>query len=173
MPWGNTGYCFSWHLEKFKKQWHFEIYHGSPEMGNHIMCNIWKTADRKAKQMKIWESRSSHRNSICRVIFRSGHLRSVWGPVHFATFPKVRYLKAGHYILVDPTVFIQVKKKNLQKVCFRRKYRLLHFLAICQVYGTLKTINLPQLDSQYPYIYVGFIWQKAKQIVKVPGPSVC
>ena len=54
------------------------------------MWNILKMAGRRAKLMKIGDSRKS----ICRVLFGSGDLSSVWGhSVHFCKISNVKIFK--------------------------------------------------------------------------------
>ncbi len=52
------------------------------------MCNILKTADRRAKRTKIWDSGTVH---IGRILLMPDSLSLVWGhSVHFAKFPMLR-----------------------------------------------------------------------------------
>ncbi len=77
------------------------------------MCNILKTADRKAKKVKIVTR--GHRNSIFRVLFMSNSLRSIWGhSVYFANFRCYDFQKSTAL-----TVFIRFQPNFLQKECHR------------------------------------------------------
>ncbi len=92
------------------------------------MWNILKTADRRAKQMKF--GTRGPKKSICRVIFGSGHLSSVWGhSVHFAIFPMLRFSK-GHC----PHGFRPISTNFYGQHGNQGGIQLLHFLAICQKY---------------------------------------
>ncbi len=61
-------------------------------MGNPKMCNILKTADRRAKWMKIWHLGTTV--YICRVLLMPESLSLVWvHSVQFVKLPSLRFSK--------------------------------------------------------------------------------
>ncbi len=109
----------------FQILWNFEIWHGS--QWEIIKCGIsWKRLIVEQNEWKF--GTRGPRKCICRLLFRSGHLSSVWGhSVHFAKFPMLKFQKA-----TAPTVFIQFQPNFMESMVIREEYRLLPFLAICQ-----------------------------------------
>ncbi len=72
LPCGNTDYYFSWQSGKFEKfRGTVKNFNGN-QGGNPKICNILKTADRRAELMKIWAQ--SVGNCICWVLFISDSL---------------------------------------------------------------------------------------------------
>ncbi len=68
------------------------------------------------------------RNSICRVLFGSGHFTSFWGhSLLFAKFPIFRFQKVA-----APAVLIQLQPNFVESMENMVEYGLLPFLAICQ-----------------------------------------
>ncbi len=93
------------------------------------------------------------RNSMCRVLFGSGHLSSVWGhSVHFVIFRMLRFSK-GFYC---PS-FHRISTKLYGKHGNQEKIQAITFLAICQilkVYGTLKISYLSYIASIHKSVLV-------------------
>ncbi len=82
---------------------------------------------------------------VCRVLFGSGHLSSVWGhSVHFAKFSMLRYSKG--YTSCSHSQFHPTSTKPYRKHPFRGKHRLLLFLAICQILKVHCTLNIRYLS---------------------------
>ena len=85
---------------------------------------IWLTVERNGWKFGI----CGPRNSLCRVLFGSGHLSSVWGhSVHFAKFPMLRLSKG--YCSHN---FYSISTKLYRKHGNQGEYMLLAFLALCQ-----------------------------------------
>ena len=79
------------------------------------MWNISKTADRRAKRTKIWDS-----VHVCRVLLMAESLSLAWGhSVHFAKFPMLRFQKA-----TAPTVFIQFQPNFIVSMLVMKEFRL-------------------------------------------------
>ncbi len=96
---------------------------------------------------------SGPRNSLCRVIFGSGHLSSVWGhSVHFAKFPMLRFSKGYCCPSFHPN-----STKHYWKQGNQGRIQAITILAICQiikVYGTLKISYLSYIASIHKSILV-------------------
>ncbi len=97
-------------------------------MGNHKTWNIWKTAGRRANGWKF--GTRGPRNSLCRVLFGSGRLSSVWGSI--GALCKISDVKIFKRLLVPP--FSSDFNQTLWKVWWSGEggYRLLLLLAIRQ-----------------------------------------
>ena len=127
------------------------------------MCNNLKMADCRVKWMKIWQLHFP-RNCICRVLFMSNCLSSVWGHlVHFAKFPMLRFQKA-----TAPTVFTQFQPNFIVNMLVMRQYGLLLFFSWndknSKFYGTLEIcVNTGpyglEISKHYSY---SFIWSEQK-----------
>ncbi len=126
--------------------------------GNHKLDNILKTADRRAKRMKIGTWGTS--NSLCRVLFGSSHFTSVWGySVHFAKFPMLRFSKGCYFHSCHP---IWIKFYGKQGGW--GGYRQLLFLAE-NIYDILKCLLIQYhmgLEISKPYSNYSFHPMPAK-----------
>ncbi len=103
--------------------------------------------------------------------FMSDSLSTVWRHlVHCAKFSMLRFSK-GNYAHSFHPISTKLYRKHVK---YRETYRLLLFLANCQlikIYGTLK-ISYFSYISIIHRANVGLSWQEVKQIAKVPGPLV-
>ncbi len=113
--------------------------------GKIMKCAIswkWLTVERNG-----WKfGTRGPRNSLCRVLFGSGHLRSVWGhSVHFAKYPMLKFSKG----YCCPS-FHPVWTKLYWKHGNPGRIQAITIMAICQilkVYGTLKISYLSYIAS--------------------------
>ncbi len=102
------------------------------------MCTILKKADHIIERNGSKFGTRGPRNCMCRVLFMSDYLNSVWG--HSASaLCKIFNVKLIKRLLLPmfSSNFNQLYRKHV----IGRKIRILLFLAICQilkVYGTLK-----------------------------------
>ena len=104
---------------------------------------------------------------LCRVLFMSDSLSSVWG--HSVQFAKCLMLTFSKGYCSLSFKFNQ----TLEKVCNLGRDRSLIFRVICQILSISPfEEKLPQLHCHYPQSYISFIWSKVKQSVKAPGPLV-
>ncbi len=135
----------------------------------HVLCVQFRK--RLAVQRNGWKFGSrSPRNSMWRVLFRSGHLSSVWGhSVHFGKFLMLRFSK-GHC----SHSFHSISTKPYRQHIFGKNMGYCFFWL-----SKFKSIrrfedNLPQLyiASIHKLSYSGFIWQQVKQNVKAHGALV-
>ena len=105
--------------QKLKILWYFEILIWE-SMENSKKCKILKTADRRAKLMKIWES-CSYVLPLQGAI--SDSLSLVWGhSLHFAKFPMLIFRK-----VTASTIFIQFQPNFMEGKVIRGEYGLLLF----------------------------------------------
>ncbi len=75
-------------VKSFVALWNFNL----ADNRKIIKCAI--SGKQLAVERNGWKfGTHSPRNSLCRVLFGSGHLSSVWGHVHFAKFPMLRFSK--------------------------------------------------------------------------------
>ncbi len=85
------------------------------------MCNILKTADRRAKRMKSWNSECPM-NNMCRVLFISDSMCLVWGSFGaLCKIPDVNTLKA-----TNPEIFIEYQPNFMENMVIRGEYRVIH-----------------------------------------------
>ena len=100
---------------------------------------------------------------LCRVLFMSDSLSSVWGhSVHFAKCLMLTFSKGCCSLSFNCN-------QTLEKVCNLGKYRSLIFRVICQILSILPfEEKLPQLHCHYPQSYIIFIWRKVKESIKAP-----
>ncbi len=125
------------------------------------MYNILKMADSRAKWMKLWDSIVLR----CRLLSVSDSLRSIWG--HSVQFTKFLIKFSKGY--TAPSFCPVSNKRDRKYVLLRRKYRLLLFLVICQiwkVYGTLKISHL----SYIVIIHKGMWISSSKGQAEHQGP---
>ncbi len=87
-------------------------------MGNPKMCNILKTADRRAKRTKFGTRGTTVH--ICRVLLMADPLNLAWDhSVHFAIFPILRFSK-----LYSSPIFIRFQPNFIVSMLVMREYRL-------------------------------------------------
>ena len=96
--------------------------------GKIMKCAIsWKQLTVEQNGWKL--GTCGPRNSICRVLFRSGHLSSVWGhSVHVPKFPMLRLSKGYCCHSFHP-----ISTKLYGKYGNHGGYRILPFLAVYQI----------------------------------------
>ena len=137
-------------------------------MENRKMCNILKTACRREKWVKIWDSQSQE------LYMQHTHFQvrpfqfSLGYSVHFAKFPMLKFSKTTAHS------FHPISTKPYRKPCIRGKYRLLLFLANCQilkVHGTLKISYLSYIASIHKAMLVSAPGKKSPAEYKGPWVS--
>ncbi len=151
VPMGNKAVSFHINQPSFKnKLWQLAILTWE-SMESHKMWNIWKMADVEGNGLGT----RGPRQSICRVLFGSGHLSSVWViRCTLVQFSTLRFLKGYCSHSFHP-----ISTKIYGNHGNRGKYRLLPFLVICQmlnvhVYGTLKISHLSYNASIHKAILI-------------------